>query len=104
MRSTPSASNGSIEMSADNIRVQDIRQADDRTLAIVCADGKQITLDVVDLRRRCPCAMCIDEWTGEKRLRPEDVPETVRPLRINSVGSYALQIQFNDGHGTGIYT
>ncbi len=88
----------------EHIGVKDIRQADERTLAITWTDGRDDQFDVVKLRRSCPCAKCIDEWTGEKRLRPEDVAETTRPLKIDSVGSYALQIFFSDGHGTGIYT
>ena len=88
----------------DNIRVRDIAQVDPRTLGITWTDGRVDHYDVVALRRRCPCAHCIDEWTGAKRLKPEDVAESVRPVKIDSVGSYALQIRFNDGHGTGIYT
>lgn len=86
------------------IRVREIGQIDDRTLAVSWTDGRKDTFDVVALRRLCPCAMCIDEWTGVKRLDPKAVPETVRPVQIDSVGSYAMQIRFTDGHGTGIYT
>lgn len=86
------------------IRIKQISQAGDRTLAITWSDGQSQQFDVVDLRRRCPCAHCIDEWTGEKRLKPTDVAETTRPVQIDSVGSYAMKIRFNDGHGTGIYT
>ena len=88
----------------DNIRVKDIAQADDRTLSIVWTDGRHDLYDVVQLRRRCPCAQCIDEWTREKRLKETDVPETLRPVQIDSVGSYALKIRFSDNHSTGIYT
>jgi DUF971 family protein len=93
-----------MESLADSIRVKDIGQVNDRTLGILWTDGRRDQFDVVTLRRRCPCAHCIDEWTGEKRLKPESVPDTVRPVRIDSIGSYALQIHFNDGHSTGIYT
>jgi DUF971 family protein len=85
-------------------RVKSISQVGDRTLSINWTDNRQSQFDVVDLRRKCPCATCIDEWTHEQLLRPESVPETVRPLKIESVGQYALTIQFNDGHRTGIYT
>ena len=88
----------------ENIRVRDIAQEGERTLAITWTDGAQSRLDVVTLRQQCPCASCIDEWTGAKRLQPKDIADTVRPVRIDSVGAYALQIHFNDGHGTGIYT
>lgn len=88
----------------ENIRVKDIGQIDARTLGIQWTDGRRDALDVVMLRRKCPCAVCIDEWTREQRLKPSDVPDTVRPLHIESVGSYALKIEFTDGHSTGIYT
>lgn len=91
-------------MKADNIRVKDIKQADSRTLAITWTDDKESLFDVVELRRRCPCAVCIDEWTHEQRLDPKSVSDDVRPIRVDSVGRYAMSIKFNDGHGTGIYT
>ena len=88
----------------DNVLVKKIWQQDQRTLAIVWTDDRSTLYDVVELRRRCPCAVCIDEWTREQRLRPADVKDEVRPVRIESVGRYALSIRFSDGHGTGIYT
>lgn len=87
-----------------HVRIRELLQLNERELKIVWTDGRNDTFDVVVLRRACPCAQCIDEWTGEKRLRPESIPESLRPIRIESVGSYALQIWFNDGHSTGIYT
>ena len=86
------------------IRVRDIAQVDDRTLGVLWTDGRKDKIDVVELRRHCPCAVCIDEWTRAQRLKPEDISESVRPVKIESVGSYALKVQFSDGHGTGIYT
>ena len=88
----------------ENIRVKDIAQVDAKTLAITWTDGRKNLFDVVLLRRSCPCATCIDEWTRAQRLKPTDIADTVRPVRIDSVGSYALKIEFSDGHSTGIYT
>lgn len=88
----------------DNIRVKNISKKGDRNLAITWSDNKDDTFDVVELRRKCPCASCIDEWTREQLLKAEAVAETVRPITIDSVGRYALNIKFSDGHGTGIYT
>jgi ATP-binding protein involved in chromosome partitioning len=84
-------------------RVKAIAQKDERHFEIQWTDGKTQRFDVVDLRRKCPCATCKDEWTHEQILDPKSVPETVRPMRIESVGQYALTIQFSDGHRTGIY-
>jgi DUF971 family protein len=84
-------------------RVARIAQQDDRTLRITWTTGQTRLYDVVDLRRRCPCAHCRDEWTGAARLGPDDIPDTVRPVEIRAVGRYALRIAFTDGHDTGIY-
>jgi DUF971 family protein len=86
------------------VRVKDIHQADSRTLSVTWTDDVVSKYDVVQLRRKCPCAACIDEWTHEPILKPEQVAESVRPMKIESVGQYAMAIHFNDGHRTGIYT
>lgn len=87
-----------------DIRVRKIFQQNDRMLGIEWSDGQSMTFDVVQLRRQCPCAICVDEWTNQRKLKPTDVSEKVRPIRIESVGRYALNIKFDDGHSTGIYT
>jgi ATP-binding protein involved in chromosome partitioning len=80
-----------------------IRQHGPRELAIDWADGNSSVYDVRELRLACGCASCVDEWTGENRLDPDSVPLDVQPLRIESVGRYAIQIEWSDGHSTGIY-
>ena len=45
----------------------------------------------------------MDELTGRRILRPEDVPEDAHPTAIHYVGRYALQFVWSDGHDTGIY-
>ena len=88
----------------ENIGIEKLWQQDGRTLAIKWTDGKENLYDVVELRRKCPCALCIDEWTKKPILKPEDVPDDLRPAKIASVGRYALSIAFSDGHNSGIYT
>ena len=80
-----------------------IRQAGPRTLEIVWGDGHASRYDVRDLRLACACAVCIDEWTGAERLDPASVPEDVHPVRLDPVGRYAVQIEWSDGHASGIY-
>lgn len=87
-----------------DVGIRAIRQQGPRTLHIAWSDGREDELDVVTLRRQCPCAVCVDEWTRQRRLKPEDIAESVRPTRIDSVGSYAIKISYSDGHDTGIYT
>jgi ATP-binding protein involved in chromosome partitioning len=80
-----------------------IGQQGPRSLAITWNDGHQSVYDVRALRLACGCAACIDEWTGEERLDDAAVPADVKPLKIQSVGRYAIQIDWSDGHSTGIY-
>ena len=42
--------------------------------------------------------------TGKKKLKDSDIQDTVRPVKINSVGRYAMHIEFSDQHNTGIYS
>jgi ATP-binding protein involved in chromosome partitioning len=80
-----------------------IRQQGPRELAITWSDGRRSVYDVRALRLACGCARCVDEWTGEQRLDPSSVPGDVRPLRVQPVGRYGIQISWSDGHDTGIY-
>lgn len=77
--------------------------ADGSALRIVWEDGAESVLPPRFLRSRCPCAQCVDERTGERILRPEDVPPEVHPTAIHPVGRYALQFVWSDRHDTGFY-
>jgi ATP-binding protein involved in chromosome partitioning len=81
----------------------EIAQKGPRELSIKWADGSLSVYPVRELRLACLCASCVDEWTGENRLDPTSVPEDVQPLKIESVGRYAIQIEWSDGHSSGIY-
>jgi DUF971 family protein len=77
------------------------------------ADGSQLEIRWRDgvvslypprlLRLACACAGCVDEMTGKRILKPENVPEDIHPLTVEYVGRYALRFDWSDGHGTGIY-
>jgi DUF971 family protein len=56
------------------------------------------------LRSECPCALCVDEMTGRRTLRPEDVDPGVSASSQATVGRYAFRFHWSDGHNTGIYT
>lgn len=86
------------------IQVKKIWQEDSKTLGIVWTDDHQSLIDVVKLREKCPCALCVDEWTHEVKIKPGDIPSHCRPTLIQSVGRYAMNVHFTDGHSTGIYT
>ncbi|MFK7824675.1 MAG: DUF971 domain-containing protein [Oligoflexales bacterium] len=84
--------------------IQEIWQKDESTLGIIWSDGLESSFNVVDLRRSCPCAVCVDEMTGKRKLLASEVASSVRPVTVKSVGRYALNVEFNDGHNTGIYS
>lgn len=73
-------------------------------LVVAWEDGKRSRVPFRRLRIECPCASCIDEWTGERRLDPATVPADVRPEGLEPVGNYALRIRWSDGHETGLYS
>ena len=81
-----------------------VEQAGPDTLRIRWADGVDSLYPVRELRLACRCAHCVEEMTGRPLLDEAGVPADVRPLRIRSVGRYALQFDWSDGHDTGIYT
>lgn len=56
------------------------------------------------VRSQCPCAACIDEFTGRRVLEPESIPEDILPTQMSFIGNYALKIVWSDGHSTGLYT
>lgn len=76
---------------------------DGTALRIVWRDGSESILGPRLLRTCCPCARCVDEMTGRRTLRPEDIAEDIYPTAIQYVGRYALRFVWSDGHDTGIY-
>jgi len=60
------------------------------------------TFRTAELRRKCRCALCIDEMTGQKVLRDDDVKEDIKPEMMEPVGNYAIQFLWSDGH-TSLY-
>jgi DUF971 family protein len=73
-------------------------------IRVTWSDGHVSVFEGRLLRLACPCASCVDEWSGMPILDPSTVPERVSAEGIRLVGRYAIQIDWSDGHGTGIYT
>jgi DUF971 family protein len=91
-------------MAGPSITPDEVGPTDDGTaLRIRWQDGAVSILAPRMLRVLCPCARCVDEMTGRRILREEDVAEDVYPTAIHYVGRYALQFVWSDGHSTGIY-
>ena len=81
-----------------------LEQDGPRALTIRWSHGHVGRHDVRALRLACRCAQCEDEWTGERRLDDGAIPADVHPRGIEPVGLYGIQINWSDGHETGIYT
>ena len=73
-------------------------------LSIEWSDGTTSRYTAAQLRRACPCAACVNEWTGEKILKPESIPEDLAIRNTSLVGRYALNFNFSDGHETGLFS
>ena len=85
------------------IQPVDARVPDEDHLLIEWSDGRKMVYPLDFLRSKCPCAQCVDEWTGEVRVT-RDMFTGVTLKSLEEAGSYAFRIEFSDGHGTGIYT
>jgi DUF971 family protein len=81
-----------------------IIEESDAEISIVWSDDAETKYNAADLRRNCPCAGCVNEWTGEKMLKDETVSDDLNFSHISVVGRYALNFHFSDGHETGIFT
>ena len=79
-----------------------------KELAIVWDDGREDYFPLDQLRRDCPCAMCKGEpdLFGKIYRGPERslTPRAFEVTAHRPVGSYALQIDWGDGHNDGIYS
>jgi DUF971 family protein len=82
----------------------DMEWFDKGVLSITWSDDHKGVYPVRYLRQNCPCAACVDEWTGERRLKPDSIPLLILLEDIEPVGRYAFRIKWSDGHDTGIYS
>jgi DUF971 family protein len=84
---------------------------------ITWADNHASHYDFAYLREECPCATC-NEKRDEEHQHKDSVAQPVvisapalpmfkpkmRAQSAAQVGNYAVQISFNDGHNTGIFS
>jgi DUF971 family protein len=75
-------------------------------MEITWEDGSKGTYTGEQLRWACPCAECRGEAGMQGRLARVQTlsPAELRVSDVTLVGQYALQIAFESGHATGIYT
>lgn len=99
------------QISIVNIQTQEatvapieIKAVNTQQLSIIWNDGHKSTYEFFTLRYNCPCAECIEEWTGAKKIDASKISKDIYPMEIASVGRYALNFQWSDNHSTGVYT
>ena len=77
-------------------------------LAIKWEDGGESFIPLERLRRACPCAGCKGEKDimGNLYIGPEKplTSQAFQLTRIATVGGYAIQPVWADGHSTGLYS
>ncbi len=94
----------SSELRGPLIEPREIKQEGSSTLSITWADEHRCQYQATELRRACPCAQCVNEWTGQRVLQPESISEEITITDLQVVGRYALNFRWSDGHDTGIYS
>jgi ATP-binding protein involved in chromosome partitioning len=73
------------------------------TITFVWEDEHKSVFPARELRLACRCASCIEEMTGKPLLDPKVVPDSVRARAMRIIGNYAVNIDWSDGHSTGLY-
>lgn len=76
-------------------------------LALAWSDGSETYLAVEGLRRACPCAACQGEPDALGRVvrpRVQLGPKSFDLVGWETVGGYALQFRWGDGHSTGLFS
>ncbi len=75
-------------------------------------DGHHSDYSLAYLRDECPCATCTGAHGTEPQKSNYSAPKelfqmykpTIKMLKVEPVGNYAVRIDWNDGHNTGIYS
>jgi DUF971 family protein len=90
----------------------------DERLEIDWRDGRKCVYSLTLLRSLCPCAQCKLTREGQDphslmqapapksrlTILPGNYAGTLTALKAEMVGNYAIQIEWSDGHGSGIYS
>jgi DUF971 family protein len=81
---------------------------------ITWADNHVSHYDFAYLREECPCATCNEKRDEKQRHGAGNAPAQspllpmykpkIKAQSASQVGNYAIQINFNDGHNTGIFS
>ncbi len=81
----------------------DMRAVGEKEFLVTWDDGLRQLFQNSNLRFACPCAQCVDERTGQRRITRAAIAENIRILNYEKVGHYAVRFTWSDGHQTGIF-
>jgi DUF971 family protein len=82
-----------------------IQKVNNIDLKIEWDNGTGSLISLMNLRKFCPCAVCVAEKEehGDSYI-PIYMKDQVTLSAIKPVGNYALAVEWKDGHNTGIYS
>ncbi len=90
-----------------------LKRGEDRSIQIEWSDQTVSRWTAAELRKACPCATCREKHKAAvespapiKALPILSLAEA-RPIEVQSmrpVGNYAYNIDFSDGHNSGLFT
>lgn len=95
-----------------NLRPTDLHLDRKDGLRIQWADGTTSHFPLAFLRKNCPCATCRAEREQKPaapsgglslNILPAGIDRAAQFAGARTVGNYAIQITWADGHNTGIY-
>lgn len=76
---------------------------DQQVLELGWSDGVTTKVTARTLRQYCPCAECVEEWSGARTFDVETIPQGMKAVEVTAMGNYALAFTFGDLHRTGIF-
>jgi DUF971 family protein len=77
----------------------------EHAVTVTWDDGHLSRFGLEELRTSCPCAQCRGlRQEGEAAWPSPGAPDRLRIESAEQVGNWGLNLHWNDGHTTGIYT
>lgn len=83
-----------------SVQVTEVEVDREHAVTVVFDDGFGARFDLLDLRRRCPCAGC---QGAREQGREVYAAQAVTVLDAELHGNWAISIRWSDGHDTGMY-